>query len=847
YERSLDPAGTGEMRTECRIARDGTVQWLAWTGRTYFTQSASGRVPVRQLGAAIDITERRRREDERQVFVSLLETASDFIGIADPTGKPIWVNPAGRRMVGLPADLPISETEIADYYAPEQRAFATDVIVKAMIERGHWSGETWFFNRQTGERIPVSDEHFLIRDATGARVLGMATITRDISQARRTSDRLRESEARFRLMMDGAPIGMALVALDGRFVRVNRRLCEIVGYTAEELEQLRFQDITHPDDLGTDVELGLRLARGEMPRFQVEKRYIRKDGAIVTVLLSVSILRVGGGAPDYFIGQIEDISERKRAERALQLSEARFSGIVSMSPDAIISVDEEQRITLFNQGAERIFGYARAEVMGAPLDFIVPERPPDVDRRMGERIGTIIGRRKSGEAFPADAAISKLELDGRTIVTVALRDVTQQKRAEKEQRFLAEASRVLSSSLDYEETLASVGELVVRELADSCVIEIIERNGLPRRLKVVSADPRRASVCARLEELPLDRSRPHLTRAPLETGRPMIIERASAADVEALTQSAEHLQLLQSLGLRSLMALPLSIRGRIVGAVAWISSTPARAYGPGDLPFAEALADRAALAIENGRLYRQAVEATRLREEVLGIVAHDLRSPLAAILMQCKAGRWRPESERRNQRPSEIIERAARRMNRLIRDLLDISKIEAGHLPIERSPISPRQLVLESLEAQTLLTTSAALEIRVEVGAELPDVWADPHRLLQVLENLVGNATKFTPPGGRITVGAEAREREVLFRVGDTGCGIAPADVPHVFDRFWQANRGDRRGAGLGLPIARGIVEAHGGRIWVDSAPQQGTTFSFTIPIALQAAAPGREAGEEGG
>ncbi len=161
-------------------------------------------------------------------------------------------------MVGLSADYPVEQTKIPDYYPPEARGFVADVIVKSMIERGRWSGETYFRNWQTGEAIPVSDEHFLIRDPTGARVLGMGTVTRDISEARRAArereqllareqlarqraetanEQLRESEERFRLTIDEAPIGMALVALDGRFVRVNGALCEIVGYTAEELQR----------------------------------------------------------------------------------------------------------------------------------------------------------------------------------------------------------------------------------------------------------------------------------------------------------------------------------------------------------------------------------------------------------------------------------------------------------------------------------------------------------------------------------------------------------------------------------------------------------------------------------
>jgi PAS domain S-box-containing protein len=342
-----------------------------------------------------DITERRRVDDQRQVLVSLLDNSVDFIGIADPTGKPIYLNAAGRRMIGLAPDFPVEDLQIQDCYPPEIRSFVSDVLLKTMLERGVWSGDTFFRHFETNEPIPVSDTHFLIRDASGERILGMGTVTRDISETQRNADererllaaeqaarrqleaalaQLRESEERFRLTIDEAPIGMALVALDGSFARVNRVLCEITGHPAEELTKLKFHDITHEDDLDTDVTLSEQLARGEIPRYQLEKRYIRRDGSLVDIMLSGSILRGPDDAPLCYIAQVEDISERKRVERALRRSEAKFSGIVSIAADAIISVDTDQRITVFNEGAEQIFGYSKQEMIGTSLEQLIPDR-----------------------------------------------------------------------------------------------------------------------------------------------------------------------------------------------------------------------------------------------------------------------------------------------------------------------------------------------------------------------------------------------------------------------------------------------------------------------------------------
>jgi signal transduction histidine kinase len=174
-------------------------------------------------------------------------------------------------------------------------------------------------------------------------------------------------------------------------------------------------------------------------------------------------------------------------------------------------------------------------------------------------------------------------------------------------------------------------------------------------------------------------------------------------------------------------------------------------------------------------------------------------------------------------------------MDRLIQDLLDVAVAESGQLTVERAQLAARDLVVGAVDMQRPLASSASLELRVDLDHELPDIWGDRDRLLQVFENLIGNAIKFTNAGGSITVGAAPRDHEVVFRVADTGSGIAPENLPRVFDRFWQASRTGRIGAGLGLQIAKGIVEAHGGRIWVESAAGSGSTFFFTIPTAFAA------------
>lgn len=717
---------------------------------------------------------------------------------------------------------------------------------------GALRGEPQEFERDIPNPSGGPSRHSLanyIPDIVDDVVRGFFVLVTDISAIKEVQLALRESEERFSLTIDEAPIGMALVALDGRFTRVNRVLCEIVGYTQAELMGLSFQEITHPEDLDTDLTLLGRLTRGEIPRYQLGKRYLRKDGTTVDAMLSCSVLRGRDGAPLYYVAQIEDITERKRLEDRLRMAEAKSSGILSISADAIISIDEDQRITLFNEGAERIFGYSRAEALGAPLDLLIPERlralhrqhvagfaaGRTVARMMGEPGSMIVGLRKGGEEFPADASISKLDVAGKTVLTVALRDITDQKRTENEQRFLAEVGLLLTTTLDAEETLARIAALAVRDLADLCIVDIVENDHAVRRLKVACRDPSRTWLCELLTRIPLERHRPFLTRSVLETRRPFVLQRPSAEVLASLAQSEEHERALRAAEIHSMVAVPLLVRERLLGALAFVSSTASRVYGPSDVRLAEELARRVALSLENARLYREARRATQARDDVLGIVAHDLRNPLNSILLQAGLLRSRePEPERSARKPAEVIERAATRMNRLIQDLLDVTRMEAGRLSVEPARVSAHHVVADAVEAQKPLATSASIELRLEAAPDLPELWADRDRLLQVFENLMGNALKFTKPGGRVTVGAIPKEGEVLFRVTDTGSGIAAEDLPHLFERFWQARK-ERRGAGLGLPIVKGIIEAHRGRIWAESLPGQGSTFFFTIPTAQRA------------
>ncbi len=766
---------------------------------------------------------------------SLVEQAPEGIFVADLEGRHVYVNQAGCRMLGYSRDEIIGKPIV-------------DLLPAEDVERLERSKE-----EQLRGKTSVAEWRVLRKDGTFLRVEVSAKILpdgrwqafmRDISERSRLERSLQESHAELERAQAVAAVGSWRLDIRGNellWSNETYRIFDVPQGTPMTYEA--FLEKVHPDDRPF-VDASWKAALGGAP-YDIEHRVVT-NGTLrwVRERADLEIDETGGVVGG--VGIVQDITERKRLEQELRFSEARSSRILSIAADAIISIDEDQRITSFSEGAERTFGYSASEVLGAPFDILVPARLRAGHRRhveaivagtdVSHRLGAAIeGLRKNATVFPADAVISKLEMDGKRVVTIALRDVTEQKRAADEQRFLVDLGAVLGSTLEYEETLERIGQLVVRDLADLCVVDAVDEDGTVRRLKVLAREPSRESLCEAFMDLPIDRERPHLTWPALRTKRVVLLEHLSAETIEKYAQSEEHLRLLRAAELQSVMVVPVVAHGRPLGAFVLISSTPSHTYGPADLRFAEDFAQRAALAIDNTRLYgaRQAIQA---RDDVLGVVAHDLRSPLNTIAVQAQLLRpHEGQIERRVGRPAETIERAVMRMRRLIQDLLDVTRMEAGGLSIERRRQDPRGVVSDSVESQGPVAASASLVLRMDVARPLPEVWADRDRLLQVFENLISNAIRHTGPGGRITVGAASRSDEVLFWVADTGTGVAPEDVPHLFDRFWQAHGSGRRGSGLGLSIAKGLVEAHGGRIWVETQVGQGTTFYFTVPAAASA------------
>jgi PAS domain S-box-containing protein len=545
------------------------------------------------------------------------------------------------------------------------------------------------------------------------------------------------------------------------------------------------------------------------------------------------------------------------ANEKLRLSEAKYSGIVSLSADGIISIDAEQNITLFNEGAQKIFGYSKEEVIGAPLEMLLPKRlraahrtyvtgftqGEESARRMNRRSAAIVGLRKNGEEFPADASISKIDVDGSQVATVALRDITLQKRVESEQRFLADVGAILTSSLDCDEMLGHIAELAVRDIADFCMVDAVEKDGRVKRVKVFPREVSNKPICELFMAVSAGNSRGSLFCSVVEEKRPLLIDHLLPADLEALSQDERERRALLAAGVQSLVAVPLLVHENLVGMIVLMSSSQFQFYGPAHLRLAEELAQRTALAILNITLLRKAEQAVRAREEMLTIVSHDLRNPVAAISL---VGHLLRQSEQidsgRLTDLADKTQRAVDRMQSLISDLLDFGKMESGTFSVEKHPGGLDHVVVGVVDSMKLLAEAKYQTIQIDLLPDLPEVAMDTHRVSQVISNLLGNAIKFTPPYGAVRISARRQSNSVVVSVTDTGPGIAPENLSKVFERFWRVQETKQGGSGLGLSIARGIVEAHGGRIWAESELGKGSSFLFTLPLCGLDTFPGNNA-----
>jgi signal transduction histidine kinase len=400
--------------------------------------------------------------------------------------------------------------------------------------------------------------------------------------------------------------------------------------------------------------------------------------------------------------------------------------------------------------------------------------------------------------------------------------------AHRRQAFLAEASAALAASLDYRSTLQGLARLLVPAWADCCAIDLLH---LESDASKQAGDAERIALMA-------------VEPAGHASGQASFVAQALAshpwmafpASPENLPAGITTVDRTEWSGFPSNLRLPIRVRGRTLGALSLVSARPER-YGPAEVQLFETLVQRIAATVDAALLFYQAQEAVRWREELLAVVSHDIKTPLLVVRMNAEmllnAARPKEEERRRHgRRHLETILQAAAQMRDLIGGVLDRAREQGMPMPLAAQPQAVDGLVQQALEVLRPLALEKYQNLKVEVCPGLPRVLVDKERILQVLQNLVGNAIKFSAAGSSVVLRARQVDGQVRLSVKDNGPGIAPQDVPHLFERFWRAAGVSERGTGLGLSIVKSIVEAHGGSLWVETQVGAGSTFFFTLPVA---------------
>jgi PAS domain S-box-containing protein len=559
--------------------------------------------------------------------------------------------------------------------------------------------------------------------------------------------------------------------------------------------------------------------------------------------------------------------------QAVEVQRQRYHELFDLAPDGYLVTDVNGKIQEANRAAASMLNIESRFLVGKPLSIFIaqPERQrfyallirlAQVDRVQEWEVSL---QPRHDKLFNAALTVTPVREAGGKVIALRwlLRDITERKQMEEQQRllireqaareaaeaqaeqsaFLAEASHVLASCLDYHTTLNQVAQLAVPRRADWCFIDLAENNPALFNQPVVAAtepDQKSRILERRANDL-LPFEGDYGAAKVLKTGEPELITDIPDAFLISIARDATHLDLLRQFNAKSYMIVPLIAREQTLGTMVFVSSKPERRYSRVDLMMAVELAQRCAIAIDNARLYQEALQGNRIKDEFLAIVSHELRTPLNAILGWVNILRNRTVNSQTTARALETMERNAQSQKKLIEDILDISRMMRGKIRLNTYPVRLDCIVSAIIE--NVRPTADLKEIQIEsiIDPSLVSVMGEPERLQQIVWNLLSNAVKFTPQGGRIEVRLEQGTGDLWgcpyaqIAVRDTGKGIRPEFLPYVFEYFRQADGTTTRphgGLGLGLAIVRQLVEMHNGVVYATSEGEgRGATFIVQLPM----------------
>ena len=863
-----------------RVLAEGRIVGLA--NHTVLIARDGREIPIDDSGAPIraddgriagvvlvfrDVTERKRAEDalrESELrFRQMAAHITDVFWMSEPaSSKILYVSPAYESIWGRSCEsLYEAPSSFLEAVHPEDRGRVVAMLDKQA--RGASTAEEYRIVRPDGVVRWVWDRRFPVRGEVGS-VHRVAGIAEDITERKLADEELRESEARLRRIVESNVVGLLVANFRGRIREANDAFLQMVGYSREDLRsgRLDFQGLTPPEyqhlDRGAMAEMS---ATGRHTPF--EKEYLRKDGGRIPVLVGMAYLGRDKEGAEIGVGFIVDMTEQKKVERALRDSEEKFRHMADAIPQLAWMARPDGHIFWYNRRWYDYTGTTPEAMEGwgwqsvhHPDAVSKVEAQWKVSLEREEPFDMVFPLRGADGAFrPFLTRVNALRgEDGRVLYWFGTNtDISEQKRAEDAFRFLADASAALAAVVDDKSTLDKLASLSVPRFGDWCVVDVVDPDGSLRRVAATHVDP--AKVAAVHE---LGRRSPPKLDVPFDaaarvahTGAPEHHEDLPDSLLEERVRDPEPLRLLRALGLRSYLCVPMKARGKVLGVLTFVAAGPGRRYGETDLALAEELARRAAVALENARLYAELRDADRRKDEFLATLAHELRNPLAPIWNTLQILKLPGADPSIIAQSRDRMERQVQHLVRLVDDLLDVSRVMRGKIDLRKQRVSLSQVTTHAIETAQPQITSKGHTLHVSLPPHPLDVEADPVRLAQVVSNLLTNAARYTEKKGHIWLTAAREAGRVVVRVRDDGIGIAPEMLPRIFDLFTQVDNSVARshgGLGIGLTLVKSLVEMHGGEVEARSAGLgQGSEFTVKLPpAAAEEAATPEHAGERG-
>jgi PAS domain S-box-containing protein len=789
-----------------------------------------------------------------QNFASLFRQTPEMVCIlAGPEHRFEFVNEAHVRALGFDATgqtVREAQPESVEVHGILDDVYRTGVTAELREIAVTLTDRTRYFNLTYSARQSADGA------VDGVMIMGSEVTEQVLARAaqKRAQERLQRSEDQLTLALESSKVGFYdwSIAEDSVTFSAQMRADWGLGDEKRSWTLSEVFDFIHPEDRER-VQQRIASAMHERVPYQLEYRVARPDGTTIWVEVRGKVHYSAEGQATRFFGTSSDISARVEHERDLRaLADSMPQVVWAATPDGILDYTN-QRWTDYSgsrdpaRWLESVFPAEREQVVASWAASVGSGTPYEAEFRL---------RRASDHTYRWHLVRAEPTRDAAGAVTRwygTCTDIDDQKRSEDLFRFLADVSHVLSHAVesdDYAAIVSTVTRMAVPLVADWATVDVQGDSGRFERLAVAHVDPQKIELAREVwRRWPPKLEDAYGVGKVVRTGTSELTANLTDELLAEHITDPEQLGLLRSLGLKSSMCVPLLVRGNAVGAITFVSAESGRHFTPDDLRVSEDFARRVGVALDNAQLLRAAIEArqtadeaNRLKDEFLATISHELRTPLNAMLGWTRMLRGGKLPAERQERALETIERNAVTQAQLIEDLLDVARIVSGKLRLDTHAVSLAHVVEYAIDSLHLASDARRIEVKATLDPLAGQINGDSHRLGQVMWNLLSNAIKFTPRGGRIDVRLERESGHLRVSVTDTGQGIAPEFLPHVFERFKQEDGKITRahgGLGLGLAISRHIVELHGGSISVISLGEGlGATFTVTLPLSRSVAEP---------